>query len=79
MQPDLVLEYLDGFRRLVDGFGVFAAHFGQTTLPDLHVKHGPERTRSFIEAAASTAEMYGPTAGWSFLDLKTPASRAMLT
>ena len=79
MQPDSVLEYLDGFRRLVDGFGIFAAHFGQTTLPDLYVKHGPERTRSFVEAAVSTAQMYGPTAGWSFLDQNTPASREMLT
>jgi hypothetical protein len=76
--PDTASAYLENFVKLVKSIGIRVIGFGLKQLPELYKKHGTERTRSFVEGAASAAEAYGAMAGQWFLERRTAAAREIL-
>lgn len=74
----LALVYLEDFKKLVQGNGTRVVGFGVGKLPTFYEKYGRERTRAFVEAAASAGEAYGVTAGQWFWELKTRTARDLL-
>lgn len=78
ISPDTASAYLEDFVKLVKSIGIRVIGFGLKRLPELYKKHGSERTRSFVEGAASAAEAYGAMAGQWFLERRTAAAREML-
>ncbi len=70
--------YFEDFAKLVETIGIRVIGFGLKTLPEFYEKYGIEKTRSFVDAAASVAEDYGVTAGQYLLEQKTASAKKLL-
>lgn len=70
--------YFEDFAKLVRAIGIRVIGFGLKALPEFYGKYGIEKTRSFVNAAASMAKDYGVTAGQYLLEQKTVSAKKLL-